>query len=76
MTKTTQTFFVKLILGIGLVLFLASPALAQPQVEMNKDYLIEEFVLPGGPSGNSVNCIVQGPKEDIESSDEFIDKRT
>ncbi len=58
---TTLTFVVKLTLSIGLVLFLASPALAQPQLEMNKDYLIEEFVLPGGPSGNSVNCIVQGP---------------
>jgi len=58
---TTLTLFVKLTLSIGLVLFLASPALAQPQLEMNKDYLIEEFVLPGGPSGNSVNCIVQGP---------------
>ncbi len=30
-----------------------------PQSEL--DYIIEEFTLPGGRSGNNVNCIVEGP---------------
>jgi signal transduction histidine kinase/ligand-binding sensor domain-containing protein len=34
---------------------------AQNQVQKNQDYIIEDFILPDGPSGNSINCIVEGP---------------
>lgn len=60
-SNISQTLILKPALIAGVIMFLAWPALAQSQAEENNNYLIEEFTLPGGPSGNSVNCIVQGP---------------
>ena len=37
------------------------PVQSQDRFSKNDDYLIEPFVLPDGPSGNSINCIAQGP---------------
>ena len=34
---------------------------AQTNLQTNENYHIEPFQLPDGPSGNSINCIVQGP---------------
>jgi signal transduction histidine kinase/ligand-binding sensor domain-containing protein len=46
---------------LGLYSLLTLAALAQEPPEEVENYRIEEFTLPGGPSGNSVNCIAQGP---------------
>ena len=42
-------------------LFWSKPIFAQTNLQTNQNYHIEPFQLPDGPSGNSINCIVQGP---------------
>lgn len=44
------------------VLPYAGTLFAQINLQSNQNYHIEPFQLPGGPSGNSINCIVQGPE--------------
>lgn len=50
------------IIGISFAaLFWLCSLFAQVNLQTNEDYHIEPFPLPDGPSGNSINCIVQGP---------------
>jgi ligand-binding sensor domain-containing protein len=47
------------------LLFLQTAALSQKAdkqpISYDTDYLLEEFRLPGGISGNNVDCITEGP---------------
>ncbi|MBT8219329.1 MAG: hypothetical protein KJP00_05880 [Bacteroidia bacterium] len=48
---------------VSIVVILCSIQLAHSQNSQGdgEEYLIEHFELPDGPTGNNVNCIVQGP---------------
>ncbi|NNF36661.1 MAG: hypothetical protein HKN68_21345 [Saprospiraceae bacterium] len=43
------------------LVFMINGVSAQPAYLENNNYLIQPFELPDGPSGNSINSIVQGP---------------
>ncbi len=49
-------------LGVLVFLLTSIDNFCQPVASISDtDYIIDEFVLPGGRQGNNINCIVQGP---------------
>lgn len=63
-TRITTILFANIIGYTALLLVMLigiSPTDAQTNLLTNQNYHIEPFQLPDGPSGNSINCIVQGP---------------
>jgi len=73
-TKTTQQkmkrilpkqftlFFLGALTLVLILLVCSHPLSAQNESLSSQNYEIAPFLLPDGPSGNSINCIVQGPK--------------